>query len=76
MMTPAKVERLDGYVRVSRVGGRDMDAADSTPAVQRRAITNWVELRGVTIAAWHEDLSAGPPPAASPTRSPASTKPA
>jgi site-specific DNA recombinase len=46
---------LDGYVRVSRVGGREGDSFIS-PAVQRDQIAKWASLRGVTIAQWHEDL--------------------
>jgi DNA invertase Pin-like site-specific DNA recombinase len=47
--------RLDGYVRVSRVGGRSGDSFIS-PDVQRRQIQEWADRHGVTIAAWHEDL--------------------
>lgn len=46
---------MDGYVRVSRVGGRTGESFIS-PAVQREQIEGWAKLRGVTIAAWHEDL--------------------
>ncbi len=46
---------MDGYIRVSRVGGRAGDSFIS-PDVQREQIANWAKLRGVTIAAWHEDL--------------------
>ena len=46
---------MDGYVRVSRVAGREGDSFIS-PDVQRERIEGWAKLRGVTIAAWHEDL--------------------
>ena len=46
---------FDGYVRVSRVGGRSGDSFIS-PAVQREQIESWAKLRSVTIAEWHEDL--------------------
>lgn len=54
---PTKVESqaMDGYIRVSRVAGRAGDSFIS-PAVQREQIEGWAKLRGVTIAAWHEDL--------------------
>lgn len=53
--TPSILTRLDGYVRVSRVGGRSGDSFIS-PDVQRRQIQDWADRHGVTIAAWHEDL--------------------
>jgi len=46
---------MDGYVRVSRVGGREGDSFIS-PDGQRERIEGWAKLRGVTIAEWHEDL--------------------
>lgn len=46
---------MDGYVRVSVVGGRSGDRFQS-PDQQRDAITAWAKAHGVTIAAWHEDL--------------------
>lgn len=46
---------LDAYIRVSRVGGRQGDSFIS-PDVQRQDIQRWAQLRGVTIAQWHEDL--------------------
>jgi site-specific DNA recombinase len=52
MTTPL---RLDGYVRVSRTGKREGDSFIS-PSVQREQIERWAHLRGVEIAAWHEDL--------------------
>ena len=46
--------RLDGYVRVSRVGGREGEGYIS-PAVQREAVEGYAaELRGEIIA-WHDD---------------------
>jgi site-specific DNA recombinase len=47
--------RLDGYVRVSRVGGRGGDSFIS-PNDQRDRIAAWAMSRDVEIAAWHEDL--------------------
>src|SRR3954452_15777574 len=47
--------RLDGYVRVSRVGGREGESFIS-PAVQREQIKRWASLRGVAIGKWHTDL--------------------
>ncbi len=51
---------MDGYVRVSRVAGREGDSYIS-PTVQREAIAKWASYKGVTIAAWHvdEDWSGG-----------------
>lgn len=46
---------LDGYVRVSRVAGREGDSFIS-PDVQRDTINTWARLRGVQIAEWHTDL--------------------
>lgn len=46
---------LDGYIRVSRVAGREGDTFIS-PDVQRDQIETWARLRGVQIAAWHTDL--------------------
>jgi site-specific DNA recombinase len=47
--------KLDGYIRVSRVNGREGDSFIS-PDVQREQIERWAQLRGVEIAAWHTDL--------------------
>ncbi len=47
--------QLDGYIRVSRVNGREGDSFIS-PEVQREQIERWAQLRGVKIAAWHTDL--------------------
>jgi site-specific DNA recombinase len=46
---------LDGYIRVSRVGGREGDTFIS-PEVQRDQIETWAKLRGVMIGEWHTDL--------------------
>ncbi len=53
-MTP-KPSRMDGYIRVSRVGTRAGDSFIS-PQVQREQIEGWAKLKGVEVAAWHEDL--------------------
>lgn len=48
-------EVLDGYIRVSVVGGRAGDRFQS-PEAQREAIAGWAKVHGVTIGQWHEDL--------------------
>ncbi|MGE5143148.1 MAG: recombinase family protein [Acidobacteriota bacterium] len=45
---------MDGYIRVSRVAGREGPAYIS-PSVQRDAIQRWADYRQVEIVAWHED---------------------
>jgi DNA invertase Pin-like site-specific DNA recombinase len=45
----------EGYIRVSRVGGRAGDSFIS-PEIQRQQIIAWADLRGKTIAGWHEDF--------------------
>lgn len=47
--------KLDGYIRVSRVGGRNGDTFIS-PEVQREQIEQWAAMRGASILAWHTDL--------------------
>lgn len=47
--------KLDGYIRVSAVRGREGDSFIS-PKVQRQQVAAWAKLRDVEIAAWHEDL--------------------
>ncbi len=47
--------RFDGYIRVSRVGGREGPSFIS-PDVQREQIERWAALREVEIAEWHVDL--------------------
>ena len=46
--------RVDGYVRVSRIGGRAGDGYIS-PEVQREQIEAFASLMGVEIDAWHDD---------------------
>ncbi len=56
-MTP-KVQqprRMDGYVRVSRVAGREGESFIS-PEVQREKIEAWTKLKGVELAEVHTDL--------------------
>jgi DNA invertase Pin-like site-specific DNA recombinase len=45
-------KRVDGYVRVSRIGGRD---GYISPEVQREQIEAFASLMGVEIDAWHDD---------------------
>lgn len=52
---PPKLRVMDGYIRVSSVAGRAGDSFIS-PDVQREKIRGWAQLRGVEIAAFHEDL--------------------
>src|SRR5215208_4794441 len=47
--------KLDGYIRVSRVGGREGDGFIS-PDVQRKQIETWASANGVEVVAWHEEL--------------------
>jgi DNA invertase Pin-like site-specific DNA recombinase len=46
---------LDGYIRVSRVAGREGESFIS-PDVQREQIEAWAKLRRATIVEWHTDL--------------------
>jgi DNA invertase Pin-like site-specific DNA recombinase len=47
---------MDGYVRVSQVGKRDVDSESyQTEDVQRAKIEGWAALRNVEIVAWHID---------------------
>jgi DNA invertase Pin-like site-specific DNA recombinase len=46
---------LDGYIRVSRVAGREGESFIS-PEVQREQIEAWAVLRRATIEEWHVDL--------------------
>lgn len=46
--------RLDGYIRVSRVGGREGEGYIS-PDVQREAIERYAQEVGGTIVAWADD---------------------
>jgi site-specific DNA recombinase len=45
----------DGYIRVSRVGGRSGESFIS-PGEQRSAIEEWAKRTGTEIIEWHEDL--------------------
>jgi DNA invertase Pin-like site-specific DNA recombinase len=47
-------KRMDGYVRVSRVAGREGPGYIS-PSVQREAVQKWADYRGVEIVRWHQD---------------------
>ena len=47
--------RLIGYVRVSRVAGREGDGFIS-PSVQRERIEAFATARGDVVVDWHEDL--------------------
>ena len=49
------VKTADGYVRVSRRGGREGDSFIS-PEVQRRKIADWATLHGVEIVQWWEEI--------------------
>lgn len=46
---------MDGYVRVSVVGGRSGERFQS-PDQQRESIAGWAQAHGVKIGEWHEDL--------------------
>ncbi|MEJ7798433.1 MAG: recombinase family protein [Solirubrobacteraceae bacterium] len=46
---------MTGYIRVSRVAGREGESFIS-PDVQRKQIQAWAKMRGVEIVAWYEDL--------------------
>lgn len=55
-MNPAAPKRLDGYIRVSNVGTRDVESERyQTEDIQREKIEAWATQRGVEIAAWHVD---------------------
>ena len=47
--------RLIGYVRVSRVGGREGDSFIS-PAVQRGRVEAYAGAQGHQVVVWEEDL--------------------
>jgi site-specific DNA recombinase len=49
-----KPRKLDAYIRVSRVGGREGDSY-ITKAQQRDAIERWCGLQGYEVAQWHEE---------------------
>jgi DNA invertase Pin-like site-specific DNA recombinase len=46
---------MDGYIRVSRVGGRGGESFIS-PEVQRQRIAAWADANGVEIVQWWEEL--------------------
>src|SRR5215207_6471812 len=46
---------VDGYVRVSRVAGREGESFIS-PEVQRKKIEAWAELHEVQVGQWWEEL--------------------
>ena len=49
--------KLDGYIRVSRVGKRKKKpAAFISPGEQKKRMKGWAQSQGHTIAKWHEDL--------------------
>lgn len=47
--------KLDGYIRVSRVAGREGESFIS-PEVQREKIVAWARLHDARIIEWHEEL--------------------
>ncbi len=49
------VLRLDGYIRVGRVGGRIGESFIS-PEVQREQIETWARLMEAQVIEWHTDL--------------------
>jgi DNA invertase Pin-like site-specific DNA recombinase len=49
------VLQLDGYIRVSRVGGREGESFIS-PEVQQEQIETWARLMNAQITEWHTDL--------------------
>jgi site-specific DNA recombinase len=48
------IVKLDGYVRVSRIGGREGEGYIS-PDVQREAIESYADELGGEVVAWHDD---------------------
>lgn len=46
---------MDGYIRVSRVAGREGESFIS-PEVQRQKIAGWADLQDVEIVRWWEEL--------------------
>jgi DNA invertase Pin-like site-specific DNA recombinase len=51
----ATVRTADGYIRVSRLAGREGESFIA-PEVQRRKITEWARLHDVEVVAWWEEL--------------------
>src|SRR5262245_12836598 len=52
-MTKPKV--VDGYIRVSRVAGREGESFIA-PEVQRKKIAEWAKLHEVEVVRWWEEL--------------------
>ena len=50
-----KTTPLDGYIRVSRVAGREGESFIA-PEVQRKKIEQWAKLHEVTVVRWWEEL--------------------
>src|SRR5919106_2455360 len=50
-----KARVADGYIRVSRRGGREGDSFIS-PDVQRERIANWAKANGIEIVQWWEEI--------------------
>jgi site-specific DNA recombinase len=51
----AKPKVIDGYIRVSRVAGREGESFIA-PEVQRRKIEEWARLHEVEVVRWWEEL--------------------
>jgi site-specific DNA recombinase len=51
----SKARTADGYVRVSRRGGREGESFIS-PEVQRKKIADWAKLHDVEIVRWWEEI--------------------
>jgi site-specific DNA recombinase len=51
----SKARTADGYVRVSRRGGREGESFIS-PEVQRKKIADWAALHEVEVVAWWEEI--------------------
>jgi DNA invertase Pin-like site-specific DNA recombinase len=54
-MPVSKAKTADGYIRVSRRGGREGESFIS-PAVQRKKIEDWAKLHDVEIVHWWEEI--------------------
>jgi DNA invertase Pin-like site-specific DNA recombinase len=54
-MAPKKSTKADGYIRVSRRGGREGESFIS-PKVQREKIGGWAKLHDVEIVHWWEEI--------------------
>jgi site-specific DNA recombinase len=51
----SKARTADGYIRVSRRGGREGESFIS-PEVQRKKIADWAALHEVEVVAWWEEI--------------------